>query len=82
MKKFIKHTLALAAVFVSLSVQAQKKELGNDQYFKGNFKGITQSLPAVSRWLDDSRLLLRRDGKNYVIDRTQAGKNHGLPESG
>lgn len=68
MTTFIKYTITLAAVFVSLSAQAQKKELGNDQYFKGNFKGITQSLPAVSKWIDDSHLVLRKDSKNYVID--------------
>ncbi len=47
---------------------AQKRELTDDQYFKENFKGITNSLPSVVKWLDDSRFILRRDGKSYVID--------------
>lgn len=53
---------------IGLTAQAQKKDLGNDQYFKNNFKGITQTMPAVSRWIDDSHLLIRREGKSYVID--------------
>ncbi len=68
MKTFIKYTVALATVFVGLCAQAQKKDLGSDQYFKSNFRGITQPLPSVVRWIDDSHLVLRRDSKNYVID--------------
>jgi dipeptidyl-peptidase 4 len=68
MIKFVKYAAAVALVFVSLSTQAQKKELGEDQYFKNNFKGITNTLPTVVKWLDDSRLVIRRDGKAYVID--------------
>ncbi len=58
--------LLLAAV--SISVHAQKKELTDDQYFKGNFKGITTALPNVSKWIDDSHFVLRKDGKNILID--------------
>jgi len=69
MMKFVKHVaLAAAAVFFSLSVQAQKKDLGDDQYFKSNFKGITSPMPSVVKWLDDSHVILKREGKNYVID--------------
>ncbi|HNL66307.1 MAG TPA: hypothetical protein PKL81_14525, partial [Ferruginibacter sp.] len=69
MLRTLKQAALWAVVLMAgLSVQAQKKDLGNDQYFKSNFKGITQALPTVNRWIDDSHLLLRRDGKNYVID--------------
>ena len=69
MIKFRKQAAALAVVIIfSFAAKAQKKDLGNDQYFKSNFKGITQTLPSVTKWLDDSHLILRRDGKNYVID--------------
>ncbi|MEP7255826.1 MAG: S9 family peptidase [Ferruginibacter sp.] len=69
MIKFVKHAAVLVTVaFFSLSIQAQKKDLTDDQYFKSNFKGITNPLPSVVKWLDDSRLILRRDGKSYVID--------------
>ena len=41
MIKRIKQIAAITVALVfSLSVQAQKKELGDDQYFKSNFKGI------------------------------------------
>ena len=69
MLRTLKQAALWAVVLMAgLTVQAQKKDLGNDQYFKSNFKGITQALPTVNRWIDDSHLLLRRDGKNYVID--------------
>lgn len=64
MMKFVKHVaLAAAAVFFSLSVQAQRKDLGDDQYFKSNFKGITSPMPSVVKWLDDSHVILKREGK-------------------
>ncbi|HMI77476.1 MAG TPA: DPP IV N-terminal domain-containing protein [Ferruginibacter sp.] len=69
MMKFAKTTiyfLVLAAV--SLTAQAQKKELTDEQYFKNNFKGITNSMPSVVRWLDDNRVIIRQDGRNMVID--------------
>jgi dipeptidyl-peptidase 4 len=69
MIKFIKHISAIAVLLIfSMATKAQKKELGDDQYFKNNFKGITNTLPAVVKWIDDSHFILRRDGKNYVID--------------
>ncbi len=69
MIKFAKHITAVALVLIfSLATQAQKKELDNNQYFKNNFKGITNALPSVIKWIDDSHFILRRDGKNYEID--------------
>jgi dipeptidyl-peptidase 4 len=78
MIKFVKRTGAIALVFsFSLAVQAQKKELSDDQYFKNNFKGITNPLPAVIKWIDDSHFILRRDGKNYEVDaKTGAEKDY------
>ena len=60
-------TVALVLIF-NLATQAQKKELSNDQYFKSNFKGITNPLPRVLKWIDDSHFILIRDGKNYEVD--------------
>lgn len=69
MIKCMKQTAVLAvALFFGLAAQAQKKELGDDQYFKGNFKGITQALPTVVKWIDGSHFILRRDGKDLEID--------------
>jgi dipeptidyl-peptidase-4 len=48
--------------------QAQQKELTDDQYFKSNFKAITQSLPTVTRWIDNSHFLLLRNGKAMWVD--------------
>ena len=59
-------TFLLAAA--ALSGTAQQKQLTDDQYFKSNFKGITQQLPMATRWLDNNNLILMRDGKQYVID--------------
>ncbi len=81
MIKRMKQIAAIAVVLIfSLPVQAQKKELGDDQYFKSNFKGITQLLPAVVRWIDDSHFILRRDGKSFEIDaKTGAEKEYVDP---
>lgn len=78
MIKFLKRVAALAVVCsFTLAAQAQKKELGNDQYFKSNFKGITNQLPSVVKWIDDSHFILRRDSKNYEVDcKTGAEKEY------
>ena len=63
------HSVIVAScIFFSAALFAQKKELTNDQYFKANFKGITQPLPSVSKWLDESHVLIRKDDKTFVID--------------
>ena len=51
-----------------VTVIAQQKQLTDDQYFKGNFKGIVQSLPMATRWTDNSHFLLIRGGKSFVVD--------------
>jgi len=53
---------------INFTLLAQKKELGDDQYFKSNFKGIVQALPVVKSWVDDSHAEILRDGKNYLLD--------------
>ena len=55
-------------VAITIAAHAQKKELTDDQYFKGNFKGITAALPIVTKWIDDSHFVLKKDGKNIAID--------------
>jgi dipeptidyl-peptidase-4 len=42
--------------------------LTDDQFFKGNFKGITQPLPIASEWTDESHVVIRREGKSYLLD--------------
>ena len=73
--KYIMHRFVMFAFagLASLSSLAQKKDLTDEQYFKGNFKGITQSLPSVTRWIDDNRVIIIREGKSFVLE-TASGK--------
>ena len=69
MSIFARHSgIAVSFVLISFCASAQKKELTEEQYFKANFKGITQPLPFVSKWEDESHVVIKRDGKEYVID--------------
>ena len=79
--KYIMHRFVMFAFagLASLSSLAQKKELTDEQYFKGNFKGITQSLPSVTRWIDDNRVIIIREGKSLVLE-TASGKERELTE--
>src|SRR5438874_4414681 len=63
-----KISFVLLLLAINFSAAAQKKDLTDDQYFKSNFKGITNTLPIVSRWIDDGHLILKKDSKNYIID--------------
>ena len=63
-----KMTALFLLAAITIAAHAQKKELTDDQYFKGNFKGITAALPIVTKWIDDSHFVLKKDGKNIAID--------------
>ncbi len=65
----IKSFASVFAIFAITNISfAQQKQLTDDQFFKNNFKGITQSLPTVSRWEDASHFILIRDGKSFLVD--------------
>jgi dipeptidyl-peptidase-4 len=69
MIQFVKKPLlSLLLAGLASTGMAQLKQLTDDQYFKGNLKGITQQLPMGTRWLDKDNLILMRDGKQYVIN--------------
>lgn len=69
MIQFVKKPLlSLLLAGIATTGMAQQKQLTDDQYFKGNLKGITQALPIATRWADDNNLILMKDGKQYVID--------------
>lgn len=69
MIQFVKKPLlSLLLAGIATTGMAQQKQLTDDQYFKGNLKGITQALPVATRWADDNNLILMKDGKQYVID--------------
>lgn len=58
----------IVLALINFTLLAQKKELGDDQYFKSNFKGIVQALPFVKSWVDDSHAEILKDGKSYLLD--------------
>ncbi len=69
MSTFLKKSVAFALpVMLCFASQAQQKQLTEDQYFKGNFKGINQQLPNATRWTDNSHFLLMKDSKTYIVD--------------
>lgn len=81
MRCFLKKLAALSFLAaVSLQCLAQKKELGNDQYFKNNFSGIVQSLPVATTWTDDSHFILLKDSKKFLVD-CKTGKETELADT-
>lgn len=69
MENYIKNLFVLIIIAgIAIPAHAQKKELTESQYFKNNFKGIIQSLPAFTGWLDDSHFTILKSGKNYMVD--------------
>ncbi|MCW3090074.1 MAG: peptidase dipeptidylpeptidase domain protein [Ferruginibacter sp.] len=63
-----KPSLFFVCTVFLLSLQAQKNELTDDQYFKSNYKGIVQSLPIVTKWVDDNHFILLKNGSKYLVD--------------
>jgi dipeptidyl-peptidase 4 len=66
--KFKSFASICAAFSISTFSFAQQKQLTDEQFFKNNFKGITQSLPGITKWTDNSHFLLVRGGKTYLVD--------------
>ncbi len=58
----------IASVTIASISFAQQKQLTDEQFFKSNFKGITQPLPIATKWIDNTHFLLIRDGKTMVVD--------------
>jgi dipeptidyl-peptidase-4 len=69
MISYVKNCMVLMVLATGVLVaKAQKKELTDAQYFKSDFKSITQPLPVVNRWIDDSHVLLMKAGKLSHLD--------------
>lgn len=65
----VKKGIVLSTLTIlSLVSLAQKKDLTDEQYFKANFKGITQALPSAGPWVDESHVVIRREGKSFLLD--------------
>ena len=81
MFQLVKNLAAILFVAaITSSSFAQKKELTTDQYFKSNFKGITQSLPIFSKWLNDNQFIYQKDSKKIVVD-CKTGKEREATEA-
>ena len=63
-----KQSLFFVLILITISLQGQKSELTDEQFFKSNFKGIVQSLPVVTKWIDDTHFILLRDGHRFTVD--------------
>ncbi len=63
-----KITVLVLPAMISFQLQAQQKQLSDDQYFKGNLKGIIQPTANVTRWIDNSNFLLNKSGKILVVN--------------
>lgn len=70
MISFAKKSVALLfAAAISFGVQAQKKELTNNQYAKSDFTGIIQPLPVVLQWTDARHFILAtKDKVRFSVD--------------
>lgn len=80
MNLFAKTAMAFPAIaMLAFTATAQKKELGADQYFRSNFKGITQPLPVVLRWTDGTHVAIMKEGKRVLID-CKTGKETDFKE--
>ncbi|MEO7523770.1 MAG: DPP IV N-terminal domain-containing protein, partial [Ferruginibacter sp.] len=74
MLKYKVHATLLVLIAFSFSVIAQQKPLTDDQYFKGNFKGIVNALPSVKRWTDNTHFLIAKEGKTFMVDATNGSE--------
>ena len=59
MKKFYSIP-TLALLFIAINLQAQKKQLTENQMLKGEKTNITTALPQILGWVDDSHFLLNK----------------------
>lgn len=59
MKKFY-FIPALAMTLIAINLQAQKKQLTENQLLKGEKSNITKALPQVLGWVDDSHVLINK----------------------
>ncbi|PWU05102.1 MAG: peptidase S9 family protein [Bacteroidetes bacterium] len=56
--------------FLLTSVSAQKKDLSDEQMLKGKPTNITQPLPMVLGWVDDSHFLISKKSNTDTVNQT------------
>lgn len=65
----MKQIISICSILLfTILASAQQKSLTNEHYFKNNFKGIVNALPAAAIWIDDSHFTYAKEGKNYFVD--------------
>ncbi len=65
----MKQIISICSILLfTILASAQQKSLTNEHYFKNNFKGIVNALPAAAIWIDDSHFTYSKEGKNYFVD--------------
>ena len=60
--------LLVLFVIVSVTLSAQTKELTMEQMLKGSPQKVTKPLPQFIKWVNDNSFVLKRDGKNILVD--------------
>lgn len=60
---------------------AQVRQLNNDQYFKGNTRGIIQTLPIIQKWIDKHHFVMLKDGKSFIVDAKKGSMTEGKDTS-
>jgi dipeptidyl-peptidase 4 len=63
-----KYRLLVVVLFVSVSSFAQNKDFTIEQMLKGAPHKVTKPLPQFVKWVDDKSFVLKRDGKNMLVD--------------
>ncbi len=66
--KYKIYTLLCTLSIFTATAQAQLISLTADQYFKGNFKGITQAMPQYNSWATNETLIYTKEGKKYAYN--------------
>ncbi|MBX9783305.1 MAG: S9 family peptidase [Chitinophagaceae bacterium] len=61
-------SLLIALLFISTISIAQNKDFTIEQMLKGAPHKVTKPLPQFVKWVDDKSFVLKRDGKNMLID--------------
>src|SRR3954468_8700536 len=68
-RRYLSVCLTATGLFIT-SLQAQeKKDLSFGQIFKGEASGLSQPLPAIRGWADDTHYIeMRSDAKAWKVD--------------
>ena len=61
-------SLFIAFVLASSFSFAQNKDFTIEQMLKGAPHKVTKALPQFVKWIDDKSFVLKRDGKNFLVD--------------